>query len=217
MAIHFVPWKKKGWLWELLKVEGLADGTKQNKKEQCWSYYKSQSLYIEALQDAKDDVDYDPRRNNHKIGKDGRFVTSKKGTDKPKNPLTVTYLCFAFAVPYATFKRWKADAFVTKKFQPAHKGKSILTDKVWAGQVFNARRMYVKHTMAVWLDKHPAKKYDVAARKVDILFRFNQNTNPYGSVITRLAQSSSFCSALGKKSGAEGEMEDTYRKRKTPL
>jgi hypothetical protein len=25
-------WKKKGWLWELLKAEGLADGSKQNKK-----------------------------------------------------------------------------------------------------------------------------------------------------------------------------------------
>ncbi len=41
-------WKKKGWLSDLLKREGLADGSKQNKKELCWSYYKSQMLYIEA-------------------------------------------------------------------------------------------------------------------------------------------------------------------------
>jgi hypothetical protein len=164
-------WKKKGWLSDLLKREGMADGSKQNKKELCWSYYKSQMLYIEALQEAKDDTEFDPRRNEHKTGKDGKFVRTRKGTDKPTNPLTVTYLCYAFDVPYATFKRWKADAFVTKKFEPAHKGKSVLTDKAWAGQVFNARRMYVKHSMAVWLDKHPAKKYDVAAKKVHFVMR----------------------------------------------
>jgi hypothetical protein len=98
-------------------------------------------------------------------------VTSKKGTDKPKNPLTVTYLCFAFDVPYATFKRWKNDAFVTKKHVLAHKGKSVLTDKTWASQVFNTRLMYVKHSMTVWLEQHPAKKYDVAAKKVCLLHK----------------------------------------------
>ena len=161
-------WKKKGWLFDLLKRDGLSDGSKQSKKELCWSYYKSQMLYIEALQEAKSDSEYDPRRNDHKIGKDGRFI-SKKGNDKPKNPLTVTYLCFAFDVPYATFKRWKNDAFVSKKVEPAHKGKSILSDKTWASQIFSARRMYVKHSMAVWIDKHPAKKFDVAAKKVCII------------------------------------------------
>ena len=30
------------------------DGTKQSRKEQCWQYYKSQMLYIEAMQEAKD-------------------------------------------------------------------------------------------------------------------------------------------------------------------
>jgi len=86
-------------------------------------------LYIEALQEAKDDVDFDPRRSNHLTGKDGKFTKNKLASLKPKNPLTVTYLCFAFDIPYATFKRWKADAFVTKKFVPAHQGKSVITDK----------------------------------------------------------------------------------------
>jgi hypothetical protein len=158
-------WKKKGWLFDVLKRDGLSDGSKQSRKELCWSYYKSQLLYIEALQEAREDSEYDPRRNDHKTGKDGRFI-SKKGTDKPKNPLTVTYLCFAFDVPYATFKRWKCDAFVSKKYEPAHKGKSVLTDTTWASQVFNAQHMFVKHSMAVWLDKHPAKKHDAVAKKV---------------------------------------------------
>ena len=158
-------WKKQGWLFDLLVKVGLSDGSKRSRKELCWNYYKSQTLYIEALQEAKEDSHFDPRRNDHKVGKDGKFI-SKKGPDKPKNPITVTYLCFAFNVPYATFKRWKNDTFVSKKFEPAHKGKSILTDKTWAGQVCNARRMYVKHAMAVWLDKHPAKKHDTVAKKV---------------------------------------------------
>ena len=159
-------WKKKGWLFSLLHCEGIVDGSRQSRKETFWSYYKSQMLYIEAMQEAKNDETYDPRRQDHKTGKDGKFVKVKKGTVKPKNALTVTFLCFAFDVPYATFKRWKNDAFVTKTHVPEHKGKSVLTDKAWASKIFNARRMFVDHSMAIWMDKHPAKKYDSQAKKV---------------------------------------------------
>jgi hypothetical protein len=123
-------------------------------------------LYIEALQEAKDDVDFDPRRSDHVTGKDGKFMKKKNATLKPKNPLTVTYLCFAFDIPYATFKRWKADAFVTKKFVPAHKGKSVITDKKWAGVIYNPRRMFIISELDKWLNKHPAKKFDTLAKKV---------------------------------------------------
>jgi hypothetical protein len=44
-------------------------------------------LYIEAMREAKDDEDFDPRRSDHAIGKDGRFIKKKQGTDKPKTPL----------------------------------------------------------------------------------------------------------------------------------
>ena len=89
-----------------------------------------------------------------------------KGTTKPKNALTVTYLCFAFDIPYATFKRWKVDAFVSKKFVPAHKGKSVVTDKKWASQIFNTRKMFVMHEMAAWLNKHPAQKNNTKGKTV---------------------------------------------------
>ncbi len=158
--------EKKGWLFDLLVREGIIDGTKQSRKENCWSYYKSQMLYIGAMQEAKDDTTFDPRRSDHKTGKDGKFVSVKRGTVKPKNALTVTYLCFAFDVPYATFKRWKNDAFVSEKNVPDNKGKHVLTDKPWASQVFNARRMFVSHSMEIWLQKHPAKKHDTLAKQV---------------------------------------------------
>jgi hypothetical protein len=67
-------WKKKGWLYQLLEREGIADGSRQKRKELCWQYYKSQMLYIEAIQDAKEDSTFDPRRSDHKIGKDGKFI-----------------------------------------------------------------------------------------------------------------------------------------------
>jgi hypothetical protein len=160
-------WRKEGWLYDLLKEQGIVDGSKQSRKELCWSYYKSQQLYIEAMKEARNEGDYDPRRNEHVTGKDGKFMKKKNGTTKPKNPLTVLYLCFAFAIPYATFKRWKKDAFVSKVYVPESKGKSILTDKKLASQVFNPRRMYVTHGLEVWLSKHPAKKYDSKAKKVE--------------------------------------------------
>ncbi len=159
-------WKKRGWLFDLLRREGIIDGSKMSRKESCWSYYKSQQLYIEALQDAKADSNFDPRRSEHVTGKDGRFIQKSKGTTKPKNALTVTYLCFAFDIPYATFKRWKVDAFVSKKFVPAHKGKSVVTDKKWASQIFNTQKMFVMHEMAAWLNKHPAQKNNTKGKMV---------------------------------------------------
>lgn len=159
-------WKKEGWLFDLLKEQGISDGSKQSRKETCWSYYKGQQLYIEAMQEARNDEDYDPRRNGHVTGKDGRFTRKKNATTKPKNPLTVLYLCYAFAIPYASFKRWKKDAFVSKVYVPETKGKSVLTDKKLASQVFNPRRMYVQHGMEVWLNKHPSKINDAKAKKV---------------------------------------------------
>jgi hypothetical protein len=139
-------WEKQGWLSNLLIDEGLLDGTKQSRKEMCWNYYKSQLLYIEAMQEAKDDPDFDLRRSEHQTGKDGKFVEKKNAPTMPKNPLTVLYLYYAFDVPYATFKRWKADAFVTKQCVPAHKGKSVLTDTKWASQVFNARKIIYRQS-----------------------------------------------------------------------
>ncbi len=160
-------WKKKGWLFELLKSEGILDGSKQSRKDFCWQYYKSQMLYIEAMREAKEDEEFDPRRSDHVMGKDGRFIKSKKGTDKPKNPMTVTYLCYAFDVPYATFKRWKIDGFVTEKQVAVNKGKCILTDHKWAQCIANPRKMFVSHSMAMWIEKHPSKKYDAPAKKVN--------------------------------------------------
>jgi hypothetical protein len=31
-------WKKRGWLFDLLQREGIIDGSKQSRKESCWSY-----------------------------------------------------------------------------------------------------------------------------------------------------------------------------------
>ena len=158
--------KNNGWLRDLLQREGIMDASKQSKKELCWRYYKSQLLYIEALQEAKEDDEFDPRRSDHITGKDGRFIKRKQGADKPQNPLTVTYLCYAFGVPYASFKRWKNDAFVTKKQVPENKGKSIVTDKKWAASIGNPRRMYVLHSLENWLHKHPYQKHNAQAKKV---------------------------------------------------
>jgi hypothetical protein len=134
-------------------------------KEMCWQYFKSQQLYIEAMQEVKNDPEFDPRRSDHTTGKYGRFVKKKNATSTPKNPMTIQYLCYAFDVPYATFKRCKADAFVTKKYVPPHKGKSVVTDTKWASQVFTERRMYVLHGMESWIRKHPSKN-DSHGKKV---------------------------------------------------
>jgi hypothetical protein len=139
----------------------------ESSEEKCWSDYKSQQLYIDAMREAKEDPEFDPRRTHLKTGKDGQF--QKIGTSKvviPKNPLTVQFLCHAYDIPYATFKRWKADAFETKAFIPDNKGKTVLTCKKLTSEIFNPKRMYCDHNMSLWLHKNPHRKYDSAAKKV---------------------------------------------------
>ncbi len=145
----------------------MLEDSKASKKEKCWSDYKAQLLYIDAMREAKEDPEFDPRRSHLVIGKDGRFEKiSKCVVSVPKNPLTVQYLCHAYGVPYPTFKRWKQDAFQTKECVPIHKGKTVLTCPKLAAQVYNARRMLCDHHMAVWIQKYPHRKYDSIGKKV---------------------------------------------------
>ncbi len=67
----------------------------------------------------------------------------------PKNPLTVQYLCHAYAVPYPTFKRWIADAFQSSEYVQVHKGKTVLTCPKLAAQVYNMRRIFAT---TIWRD-----------------------------------------------------------------
>ena len=161
------------------------------------------------MQDAKEDTTFDPRRNNHKTGKDGKFVAAKNGSLKPKNALTVTYLCFALDVPYATFKRWKLDSGVSATVVPFNKGKCVLTDKTWASKLYNARRMFIKHSMSLWLEKHPAKKNDTVAKKVCFFI-----CNLFGRNVK-----DAFCYVLyvGKKKSIWREMENSHTRRKNSI
>jgi hypothetical protein len=154
----------------------LLKEDKQSKKEKFWSDYKAQLLYIDAMREAKEDPEFDPRRTHIVTGKDGQYKKiGKAAVAVPKNPFTVQYLCYAYAISYATFKRWKQDAFVTKTFEPEHKGKTVLTCEKLAKQVYNARRMYTEHHMAVWLQKKTHRKYDSASKKVTSLPSFSTN------------------------------------------
>jgi hypothetical protein len=42
-------YKKKGWLVDLLRKEGILDDSKQSKKARLWSDYKAQTLYMDAM------------------------------------------------------------------------------------------------------------------------------------------------------------------------
>jgi hypothetical protein len=48
-------------------TSGLMNDTKESKKERCWADYKAQQLYIEAMREAKEDLEYDPRRSHLEI------------------------------------------------------------------------------------------------------------------------------------------------------
>jgi hypothetical protein len=69
-------------------------------------------------------------------------------------------------VPYATFKRWKNEAFVTTPFVPDNKGKSVICDKKWASAIFNAKKMYVDTQMALWMSHLSTRKHDKEGKKV---------------------------------------------------
>jgi hypothetical protein len=79
-------------------------------------------MYIDAMREAKEDPEFDSRRTHLVTGKDGQYEkVSQSVVVVPKNPLTVQYLCHAYAVQYPTFKRWKVDAFQSKEYVQVHK------------------------------------------------------------------------------------------------
>jgi hypothetical protein len=122
---------------------------------------------MDAMKEVLDDDNFDPRRNAHvKSAKDGQFTSDRKGAFIPKNPLTALYLCYAYDVPYATFKRWKNEAFVTTPFVPDNKGKSVICDKKWASAIFNAKKMYVDTQMELWMNHLSTRKHDKEGKKV---------------------------------------------------
>jgi hypothetical protein len=61
---------------------GLMNDTKESKKERCWADYKSQQLYIEAMREAKEDPEYDPRRTHLVTGKDGALPNHQQEQDE---------------------------------------------------------------------------------------------------------------------------------------
>ncbi len=158
--------EKQGWLFELLKREGIMEGSKQSRKEYCWQYYKSQLLlYIEAMQEAKYDSEYDPRRNEHITGKDGRFK-KKKCIDQAKKPFDspVPLLCLRHTI--CILQEMEEGRVRYQDIRARNKRQECCNDKKLASQVFNPRKMYVKHAMAVWLNKRPQKKNDGPAKQV---------------------------------------------------
>jgi hypothetical protein len=158
---------KKGWLFKLLCKEGILEDCKQSKKARLWSDYQAQTLYIDAMKEVLEDDNLDPRRNTHlKSKKDGKFMTTRKEDFIPRNPLTALYLCHAYDVPYATFKRWKNESFVTKPIVPDNKGKSVIIDKKWASAIYNAKRMYIDTQMALWMSQLSTRQHDKEGKKV---------------------------------------------------
>jgi hypothetical protein len=78
----------------LFDPKGVLDDTKASKREKCWADYKAQLLYIDAMREAKEDPEFDPRRTHLVVGKDGRFEKiSQSAVVIPKNPLTVYNTC----------------------------------------------------------------------------------------------------------------------------
>jgi hypothetical protein len=100
-------------------------------------------------------------------------VSSKvsRGPTSPKTHLqSVIHLCYAFGVSYATFKRWKSDAFVSKKKVAVNKGKSILTDQNWAQWMYCKSQKNVCVAFSGKLGAQaPIQKNDAKAKKVQLL------------------------------------------------
>ncbi len=61
------------------------DQSKRWKPDAGMIISKAKMLYIDAMREAEEDETFDPRRNEHVTGKDGRFV-AQKDKSIPKNP-----------------------------------------------------------------------------------------------------------------------------------
>ncbi len=130
------------------------DGSKDSRKQRVYNDFKNQEAFREGMQSVCGEEPVFNLRLFDDRGKDGKFKPqSKNKVFVPQNILTIQFLIWAYDVSYPTFKRWRQEGFVTKKYVPAHAGKCVITDGDYAKQIYNCRRMYVTSAMDNWKDK----------------------------------------------------------------
>jgi hypothetical protein len=72
--------KKEGWLWNVLKAEGIVPDTQAALRERCYDAYQSQKIFIMAQQQVMPEGwnPLDPMHSVKKAKSSGQFVSLQK-------------------------------------------------------------------------------------------------------------------------------------------
>jgi hypothetical protein len=142
--------KKEGWLWNILKVDGIVPDTQIVLRERCYDAYQAQKIFIMAQKQVMPDG-WDPLDPMHSVKKakgNGQFVSLQKGkTPVPANVLTNSFLRYAFGVSKETFRRWMGEGREFVERVPFNKGKNLVDDPKLAAIYFSPKRLFMKYEL----------------------------------------------------------------------
>ncbi len=153
--------KKEGWLWKVLKAEGIVPDTQAALRERCYDAYQSQNIFIMAQQQVMPEGcnPLEPMHSVKKAKSSGQFVSLQKIKNPvPSNVLTNSFLRFAFGVSKETFRRWMDEGREFVERIPFNKGENVIDDLKMAATYFSPRRLFMKHEMEQFKES-PAGKH----------------------------------------------------------
>lgn len=142
--------KKEGWLWKILKGDGIVPDTQAALRERCYDAYQAQKIFIMAQQQVMPAGwnPLDPLHSVKKAKSSGQFVSLQKVKNPvPANVLTNSFLRFAFGVSKETFCRWMGEGREFVERIPFNKGKNVISDPKMSAIYFSPKRLFMKHEM----------------------------------------------------------------------
>ncbi len=142
--------KKEGWLWRRLTGEGVVEDCKEAQRVRVLQAYQSQKIFIMAQKQVmpKGWDPIDPMRSVKVNKGTGKFRSlSKAASPVPGNPLTQSFLRFAFGIPKETFRRWLGEGSVFRSRIPHNKGKSIIDNFEMAETYITPQKLFLEYEM----------------------------------------------------------------------
>jgi hypothetical protein len=138
--------EKRGWLRDKLLFYDLMEPNREALWKRILSDYKCQLAAIEGMRLALGDNFKDPRDHKGHSGEGGKFVSTKKESqrDIPKNMWTIPYLLHAYDVKRSNFQNKRRDdkkgkAAVIKKRGGMSKGECVITNRAAAKRVYSPK------------------------------------------------------------------------------
>ena len=143
-------YRKEGWLWKRLVLEGMVADNVEAQREKCFQAYQAQIFFIMAQKQLMPPGwnPLDPMKSVKKDKNTGQFTTLQRiASPVPETILTAAFLRYAYGVKKETFRRWMGQGSKFPERIPVNKGENVIDDVNFAQDYFTPKRLFMQHEM----------------------------------------------------------------------